>query len=131
MSFIRNRQFMGELKKKAADRLDAGSRAVQGQIVALIEAPKSGEKYSGNPRRSSRPGEPPANQTGGLVRSIEVFAPVDSGNAVSQHVGSTLIGAIPLEAGTANQAPRPFLRPGLMMSRRAVMDAMTEGGSNG
>jgi len=71
----------------------------------------------------SAPGEPPAVDTGLLRSSIMHHVVKRMGNVMG-FVGITnqVKYGLYLEVGTKNMQPRPFLRPALAKTRRAVMD---------
>jgi hypothetical protein len=129
VSFRLNPDFMPSVRRGAKARVVAGAAEVRDEAVRLIEEPKSGEHWPGMPRRSSRPGDAPASQTGETASSVKVYAPVETEQYVSVAIGSDLVKARLLEGGTSRVAPRPFLRPGLILSRVAVLKKI--GGGNG
>jgi HK97 gp10 family phage protein len=82
--------------------------------------------------RASLPGEPPAIDIGNLRASImsqvNVTGPVVTGQvgpdidylAANTEVGTDVNYGLYLELGTSRMQPRPFLRPALKRTRRAV-----------
>lgn len=72
----------------------------------------------------SKPGEPPAVQTGTLRRSI-----------TSEHDEKHIAGVVGtneeygfyLELGTKNIAPRPFLRPALEKNKNNILQVFSKG----
>ena len=88
---------------------------VQQDIKKMISGEGTGIKYWGNPRRSSRPGEPPAKQTGDLSRSWQTGRPtrIAQGRRVGWRVGSNKKYARILEFGNARIRERPYVRPAL------------------
>lgn len=88
---------------------------VQQDIKKMISGEGTGIKYPGNPRRSSRPGEPPAKQTGDLSRSWQTGRPtrIAQGRRVGWRVGSNKKYARILEFGNARIRERPYVRPAL------------------
>lgn len=73
---------------------------------------RSGTKYPNLPNRSSRAGEPPAQQTGYLATSISSYAK-RQGGIIRGEVGSPAPYSRALELGFSgrNLAPRPYLAP--------------------
>jgi hypothetical protein len=59
--------------------------------------------------RASRPGDPPAPDTGALRNSIDY----ELTSETTSRVGTNSVYAEPLEFGTTRIAPRPFMRPSL------------------
>jgi len=120
----------------ALDRIAARMAAAVEQAVAetladalararrSLTGPRSGRVYrlGGRPHRASAPGEPPADRSGRLMRSLVV---------VADRLASTAPYARYLEHGTARMAPRPFIGPALAAARaglprrivRALMEA--------
>lgn len=90
-------------------------KTVQNDIKTMISGEGSGIKYWGNPRRSSRAGEPPAKQTGDLSRSWQTGRParIAQGRRVGWRVGSNKKYARILEFGNARIRERPYVRPAL------------------
>lgn len=122
MSFTRNPSFEPELHRDIAARTKRAIGKVHQQAVSLLQSPGSGQQYSAYSHPSSAPGDPPVSQSGELEASLAVSGPHDNGSEIEAAVGTPLIKGFFLEAGTANRAPRPFLRPALEMSRGAIMD---------
>jgi hypothetical protein len=65
---------------------------------------------------ASAPGQPPATDTGRLAASIVEELGRDEHGLV-ERIGTDVDYALPLELGTRNMEPRPFLRPGLQAAR--------------
>lgn len=89
-----------------------------------------GASYTRHHKRhfASRPGEPPAVDTGSLKKSIHNEV-VRRGDEVIGLVGSKLPYALPLETGTSKMEPRPFLRPALRNTGRTVEKIFKEANS--
>lgn len=90
-----------------------GANVVRDEILRLIQqTPKTGLIYRrrGVTHQASAPGEPPASDTGNLVRNITIE--VDA-----QHLSATVTSnaeyADALEFGTIKMEPRPYMRVGL------------------
>lgn len=60
---------------------------------------------------ASREGQPPAERTGNLKRSIHTDGPFRDALGFEIDIGSPLDYALDLEIGDGEIAPRPFLRP--------------------
>ena len=73
---------------------------------SILSGPKTGRKYGVH--RASAPGEAPANDTGTLVRGIEVRKGQED---FTYEVHSIADYAGYLEYGTSRMAPRPYLQP--------------------
>lgn len=98
-----------------------GGNVVRNTMIDLItHSQKSGRVYRrrGVEHQASAPGEPPANDLGDLVRSIEPPRPNASALAVTVRV--TAAHARPLEYGTTKMAARPFARPATIASEDEV-----------
>lgn len=125
MTFRRNPQFDVSLRKAVADATRDGGKVVKEQVKSLL-SDESGR---------SEADEPPAMGSGDLFRSIEDSDLSDGADSLEVRVGSELVYSRWLEAGTWKMAPRPFLRPGLTLSQKAVMekfrDRLKGGGGNG
>lgn len=91
----------------------------------VLSGPKTGRIYvRNNPRRvhqASAPGQAPANDTGRLVASIEADVDPQQFNLV---LSASAPHARPLELGTKDMAPRPFLRKTLWEFRQRVINAL-------
>ena len=100
-------------------------------VQSINQGAKSGviyEKY--NPRRTHRAsaaGEPPATDTGQLVRSITMSVEGTEGEVVGVIRASAPYAAM-LEFGTSNIAPRPYMQPGLESQRRKIEEMFKKGG---
>lgn len=112
-TFRRNPNFTRELRREVKRRLGRAAEAVRDQAEALVS--RSGP---------SEPGQPPASVTGELADSIQVYGPVERPTEIVAAVGSDLVKARFLEAGTARMQPRPFLGPALAMSKGGVLREM-------
>jgi HK97 gp10 family phage protein len=100
------------------------AEVVREEAIRLIkEGPKTGRLYR---RRSvthqaSAPGEPPASDTGNLVRGITVE--IDS-QKLTARVASTAEYASALEFGTPKMEPRPYMRVALENKRKEVAEIL-------
>jgi HK97 gp10 family phage protein len=117
-----------EAKTKAVDKakmaaLTKAAYLIRADAQALIQqGPKSGETYGNH--RASAPGEPPATDTGNLVRSITVDKPT----ADSVTITCRAPYAAALEFGTddGHIEERPFMRPAFNRNKDAVVELMKE-----
>jgi HK97 gp10 family phage protein len=97
-----------------------GTEAVREEATSLmLNSPRSGRIYQrrGVVHKSSGPGEPPAPDTGNLIRNIQTSVDpqtlsgnVNFGTQYSRH----------LEYGTIKMAPRPFARPAAEHKRAEI-----------
>jgi HK97 gp10 family phage protein len=85
---------------------------------SILSGSKSGRQYfiKGRRHQSSAPGQPPANSTGKLVRSIKVTKS-NSGHEVK--IDAEYAGY--LEYGTSRMRPRPFILPALLKVKRNLL----------
>jgi HK97 gp10 family phage protein len=111
------RKFGAEADKALAQIVMATAQNVRTHAIRAIQGgPKNGksyEKYA--PRRTHRasaPGQAPATDTGRLASSI--MADI---TGLTAEVSANVQYAAPLEFGTVNMAPRPFLQPALESER--------------
>lgn len=93
-----------------------------GQLIELdAERSITAGSVSGAAHVPSRPGEPPNNDSGGLVRSIETklngtdLVTVTAGGPVAPY-------AVFQEYGTSKMAARPFMRPATERNRKKVTE---------
>lgn len=95
-----------------------------GQLIELdAERSITAGSVSGAGHVPSRPGEPPNNDTGGLVRSIETR--IDGKDLVTVSAGGPAAPyAVPLEYGNAagTLLARPFMRPATERNRKKVTE---------
>jgi hypothetical protein len=83
---------------------------VQREAVRAVHQPGTGRQYGRH--RASAPGQPPATDTGRLAASLREELRRDERGLV-EVVGTDVDYALPLELGTRDIEPRPFLRPSL------------------
>lgn len=93
----------------------------------MVDSPRGGKTYRvgkrGRTHKASAPGEPPAVNTGTLVRSIG-YRVTQGPTGWSAQCGSAIkVVPIALEYGTTTIAPRPAWRPALMKIRDQVKAA--------
>ena len=128
LSFQRRfRKRVVENPEHNAERLIArAAMMVQGRIVDSIQRdPKTGAVYGNH--QASAPGQPPATDTGQLVRSIQWNVEGTEGEVVGVIRASAPYAAM-LEFGTSNIAPRPYMQPGLESQRRKIEEMFRKGG---
>lgn len=92
-----------------------------GQLIELdAERSITAGSVSGAGHVPSLPGQPPNNDTGGLVRSIETrlngtdLVTVTAGGPSAPY-------AVYMEYGTGTISPRPFMRPAVERNRKKVV----------
>ena len=114
-----------DLKEPFREVVKGGAQFIRGEAIKSIQTgPKSGrlyEKY--NPRRTHRasaPGQPPASDTGNLVRNIKV----NQKNKDVAEVQSNAPYSAFLEFGTSKMLPRPFLFPAFEKSKNKIVQAV-------
>lgn len=110
----------GAITKRSTKALRAlGLRAVAGAKPRV----QTGSRF----HRASAPGEPPASDTGNLVRNIGVIF-ADQG--LTARVGVLSLSRVPyaraLEFGTRRMRPRPFIRPTYMFEKANVQRRLKE-----
>lgn len=103
-----------------------GVETIREEATSLMQnSPRSGRIYRrrGVTHKASGPGEPPAPDTGNLIRNIETSVDaqkltgnVNFGTNYSRH----------LEYGTVNMAPRPFARPAVEHKKAAIQADIAE-----
>ena len=98
---------------------------MKNDVKAELSRPKSGPvvtRYS--PRRQVRvsvPGEPPAEDLGQLIRSIDTDIDSDRNSVAIRLIASARHAGF-LEVGTSKMLPRPFLRPTMRRFEDKVVD---------
>jgi len=107
------RKFGAQADAALAQIVMATSQDVRTHAIRAIQGgPKNGREYKlNNPRRTHRasaPGQAPATDTGRLVQSITANI-----TGLTAEVSANVQYAAPLEFGTVNMEPRPFLQPAL------------------
>ena len=93
-----------------------------GQLIELdMERSITAGSISGAGHVASLPGQPPNNDTGGLVRTIETR--IGGPNLVIVSAGGPAAPyAVPLELGSSKMAARPYARPATERNRRKVAE---------
>lgn len=100
---------------------EAADKMAKEMKNSILSGAKSGKQYFKNGARhtASAPGQPPANQTGDLVKSIKV----------SKERNKSIISinknyAVYLEFGTSKMRPRPFIIPAYMKTKRWIINKL-------
>jgi HK97 gp10 family phage protein len=93
-----------------------GVETIREEATQLMQdSPRSGRVYGRH--KASGPGEPPAPDTGNLIRNIQTS--VDA-QKLTGNVNFGTKYARPLEFGTFKMAPRPFARPAVESKKEAI-----------
>ena len=134
MSFKNLLSFQKKLKKRAVDNpldnaedlITRATRLVNNRAIeSILRDPKTGAVYGKH--QASAAGEAPASDTGFLAGSIS-YQVDRSSNEVVGTVKVSAPYAAPLEFGTRNIAPRPFLQPALEQNRPRIRKMFKDGG---
>lgn len=115
-----------QVRRGAIQGLTASGLLVQNYAKnSILKGPKSGRIYRKyNPRRlhqASAPGQPPANDTGTLVRSIVMD--VDE-TELEVTISAGTFYAKMLEYGTRLMAARPFMRPAIFNNAEKIKNTI-------
>lgn len=118
-----------KLEKATDQAIEAVGNVIQAFViridreikVSIDRGPKSGRMYGKH--QASAPGQSPATDTGGLVKSIN-WRTFNRG--LSAEVGSNIFYAPFLEDGTSKMVPRPWLRPAYEKYADDVVDEVTQ-----
>jgi len=105
------------------ERLKIVAKMLVGRIKEKISHAGTGRKWPGARRASSKPGEPPARQTGDLMKSITHEIDAINLRAV---VGTNLQYARKLELGDDRIEPRPYLRSTLTENEPLIKDIILQ-----
>ena len=97
---------------------DSANNVAKEMKKSILTGSKSGRQYfiKGRRHQSSAPGQPPANSTGQLVRSIKVKK-TNNGQEVTIDAEYAAF----LEYGTSRMRPRPFIMPALMKVKKNLL----------
>ena len=119
-----NQRLIVNPKNNAMEAVHRGTDIVRNTAVESITAGGTGITYQKyNPQRThtaSAPNKPPASDTGFLVSQITTSVqPRRDGSVVGQIVSAAPYSK-PLEFGTVNMLPRPFLQPCLLYTSDAA-----------
>jgi len=112
------------------DAVEAGIRVLQREVLAAMNAPKSGRAYrvsrTGALHVAAAPGEAPAVETANLAISIAQGARVTE--ATNTQAEAVLEASTPyaahLEYGTSRMAARPYFRTTLDAKQDAIRQAI-------
>ena len=99
---------------KADKQLYLLALMVEREAKQGMKGARHGVKYPNLPNTSSAPGEPPAVQTGFLVRKITT----EKIGRLAYKVGVNVPYGLYLELGTRHIRPRPWLRPALSRAKK-------------
>jgi HK97 gp10 family phage protein len=100
---------------------DSANNVAKEMKKSILTGSKSGRQYfiKGRRHQSSAPGQPPANSTGQLVRSIKVKT-TNNGQEVTIDAEYATF----LEYGTSRMRPRPFIMPALMKVKKNLLSKL-------
>jgi len=96
---------------------------------SIVSGNKSGRTYTRGSisHTASAPGQPPASDTSFLVQNITSQVKSEGTNVIGQIVASAPY-AKPLEFGTTQMSPRPFMQPALNKNRAKINRIFKAGG---
>lgn len=116
----RGPQVMTSVEQAASRGVLKAANLLKNNIIkTVLESPAGGRVYGSHV--ASAPGEPPASDTGALVRSIRVDHKALKANVIVAAQYAAL-----LEFGTQFIAPRPFVRPTVAKSRPAMVKVFND-----
>ena len=100
---------------------EAADKMAKEMKKSILSGAKSGRQYYVNGARhtASAPGQPPANVTGDLVRSIKV---TKERNKSIINISKNY--AVFLEFGTSKMRPRPFIIPAFLKTKKWFNDKL-------
>lgn len=113
-----------EVKEQIAEAIKDGAESIQKTAQESIKSgAKSGKVYktSRGKHQTAAPGQPPAEYTGKLRKSIKIKY---SQRGLVAEVGSKAPHAHILEYGTKRQKKRPFMFPALLKERPKIERAI-------
>lgn len=120
--FIKNvERYRRRQGKQLSQALHASALVVQNEARKLVlKGPKTGKIYPRGKRthQASAPGEPPASDTGTLVRNI--LAEMDWKKLSARVIAKTKYSRF-LEYGTRRMKARPFLSPALKNKTKQIV----------
>lgn len=108
--------------RQRAEKLDSDTKKAINTCCLKVERDI---KTSMSPNGPSKPGEPPAVDTGRLRASITHRVETESGE-VSGYVGTNVEYASDLEFGKGNLAPRPFMFPAMERNREWIKNKLKD-----
>ena len=132
------KQFFAAATQANIRAMTKAAITVQAKAKELAGGTGSGRLYKRGNRshRASRPGSPPARDTGILVNSVS-FEVTKTGNQIKGAVGPDVDKirrddprvdvdyGLFLELGTSKRAKRPWLKPALIKSRKKILSFFT------
>jgi len=117
-----------EMDKASKDKMKEAVNELRNTVLTTLSGPRSGRTYrvpgTKKTYTASAPGQPPAQVTGDLRKSVKGSVE-GSGMAVHGKVKASAKHALPLEFGTKNMAPRPFMKPSFDKSLDAIRRILT------
>jgi HK97 gp10 family phage protein len=139
MSFKNEAKFLKDLElhlvkkpeKNAIRVMESATRMVANTAIQSIAKGGRGRAYSRKsqpPHIASAPGDPPATDTGELIRNITTNVKKDFGGKL---VGQIISGApysAHLEFGTTQMEKRPFLQPALKNNHAKIIAKFKKAG---
>lgn len=140
MSFKNLNAFKKRLDKRLTTKAHSNAKSavtrstmlVQNFAKTSITAGGTGEtvqKY--DPRRThtqSKPLSPPASDTGFLVSQITMDVDTKANGSVVGQIISSAPYSKPLEFGTVNMQPRPFMQPALRKNKSKILQIFKKEG---
>lgn len=119
-------ELLARIRAGAMTGVVRGTEFVREEGASLmLNSPRGGRVYRrrGVTHKASAPGEPPAPDTGTLMRNIDARYDKDS---LTGTVNFGTVYARALEYGTARMAARPFARPALMNKVNAIKEDVAD-----
>jgi len=123
----------GKFERKLLNKVERGMRKATLFTLSAaqekVRQPGSGELYQKTAsvtHRASRPGEPPATDTGRLLDSLTSDVKVRAGDVTGLVMAQTEYAAA-LELGTDKMAARPFLRPSVTENKLKILRMVAQG----
>lgn len=116
--------FVAKTQAELAGRLKAAGKMLEPKMRAKLEGEGSGHVYSkpgGGTYRASAPGEPPAERTGALMRSVTSKMI----GSLTLRIGSPMPYAGYLEWGTETIKQRPWLRSTIFGNKQNILRALS------
>ena len=126
----------GDFNDAITTELIIGANAIRTDILKSFKGPKTGEVYkrAGKKHKSSAPGEPPAIDTGELLRSI-IFdvknLEIEVGAAGAPHAKWLEEGTVYNPEGSLTiriMEPRPFLEPAIDANKDEIVKNIGKAG---
>ena len=121
--FRRNPRHLAAIQHEASKRVKVATKHVTNRMRVLLSHPGTGIQHRGMAFPSSKPGQPPALQTGKLQSQHFSYDPVFDGLDVVGGSGSPSKIAFWLQLGTVGTEPRPYMLQALIESRPEILRA--------